>query len=75
MDFSALSNDELADLTRDLFDELHSRQAEMPDGPVKMGAGRRLGIAHRAMEVLAEHLKTGGVIQPYSGGEPKPDGP
>ena len=75
MDFTTLSDDELADAARALFDELHRRHDGLPASAFKNGVGRRLGIAHRAMDVLKEHLSGGGIIQPYSGGEPKPEEP
>lgn len=73
MDYTALTNDELAGHARALVDELHVRQAALPASAFKTGVGRRLGIVHRAMDVLKEQLVAGGIIRPMSGGEPKPD--
>lgn len=75
MDFEALSNDELADVARDLFDELHRRVNAQPPGAFRNGAARRLMVAHRGMDLLREFVRDGGMIQPMSGGEEKPDEP
>jgi hypothetical protein len=71
MDFSQLSNDELADVTRDLFDELHKRVDAMPDGFVKVRFGKHLAKAHKAMNGLQGAAKTTSTIQPMSGGDNK----
>ena len=74
MDFSTLSNDELAQATRDLLDELHGRHEALPESAFRRGVGRRLGTVHGTLDVLREYLVDGGVIQPTSGGIPKPEG-
>lgn len=73
VELDTLSDDALADHVRAVFDELHRRHDIMEPGAIKRGAGVRLLVAHRAMEILREHLAGGGVIQPFSGGDPKPE--
>lgn len=72
MDFTTLSDDELADIVRDMFDDLHRRVDLLPASSFKTGVRRRLEVAHRGMDLLKEHLVNGGVIRPLSGGEDKP---
>jgi hypothetical protein len=76
MDFSGYSHSELANITRDLINEFHARHANLPESAFKVGVGKRLGVAHRSLDILREHVRDGGLITPQSGGDPKtPPGP
>ena len=72
---NVMSNDELADAFRDLFDQLHAKIDAHPEGPLKNRAEALAGVAHRALERLKKHAVDDGVIQPMSGGEEKPQEP
>lgn len=71
MDFSTLDNDALADVVKDLFDELHSRADALPAGTYKWMAKDRLDKAHAQFNRLKRMTSDEGLIQPMSGGEPK----
>ena len=72
MDFSTLSDDDFATAVKAVVDELHRRVDARPDDVVKDALQYRLAIAHKALDVLRARAASGGVIQPYSGGDPKP---
>lgn len=72
MDFSDLTNDELADAVKDLFTELHARHDALSAGPFKSRSGRLLKVAHGAFDALKDHCVDDEVISPMSGGDPKP---
>lgn len=72
MDFSGLTNDELADAAKALVDEAHLRVDALPQSAFRSGVSKRLDVAHKALDFLKEHLVGGGVISPQSGGDPKP---
>lgn len=72
MDFSNLSNDELADTIKAIFDELHARHDALPAGSLKTRGGRLLRVAHGAFESLKDQCVDEEMIQPFSGGDPKP---
>lgn len=71
---NVMTNDELADAFRDLFDQLHGKIDALPDGGLKHRADALAGVAHRALEKLKAHAVDEGVVQPFSGGDPK-EGP
>lgn len=73
MDFSTLTNDELADAAKAMLTEMHARQAALPAGSFKTRAGRLLRVSHGALDALKEHCVDEEVISPFSGGEPKPE--
>lgn len=68
------SNDELADDFRALFDDLHAKIEAHPDSSLKHRAEILADVAHRALDRLKKLAGDEGVIQPFSGGDPK-DGP
>lgn len=67
-----MDNDALADLFRDGILELHAKIAELPDGSFKRRMSRLANIAHGALETIQEGALDQGMIQPFSGGDPKP---
>jgi hypothetical protein len=71
MDFSELTNDQLADAAKALLTEMHARHEALSTGPFKTRSGRLLRVAHGALEALKEHCVDEEVISPFSGGEPK----
>lgn len=71
MDFSTLSNDELADAGKAFMDELHARADALPAGTYKWMAKGRLDKAHIQFNRLKRMTSDEGLIQPMSGGEPK----
>jgi hypothetical protein len=68
-----MNSDELADAFRDLFDQLHAKIEAHPAGPLKHRAEVLANVAHRALERLKKHAVDDGIVQPFSGGEEKPD--
>lgn len=70
-----LSDDDLADAFRNLFDQLHAKIEARAEGPLKNRAEALAGVAHRALERLKKYAVDDGVIQPMSGGEEKPETP
>ena len=73
MDFSTLSNDELADVGKAWFDEVHARADALPTGTFRFLFRDRLAKAHAQINRLLKMTKDEGVITPMSGGEPKPN--
>jgi len=71
MEFADLSNDELADATRALLDELHGRIDGLDD-PQRARGQRVLKVMHAAADALKDWAVDGGLISPTSGGDPKP---
>lgn len=74
MDFQSLSDDELADVTRDLLEEFHRRHAALPHGTFRNRSGRLLRVAHGAFDALKDLAQDEERISPFSGGDPKPEG-
>lgn len=70
-----MDNDALADAFRNLFDQLHAKIDALPDGALKNRGEALAGVAHRALERLKKHAVDEGVVQPFSGGEEKPEEP
>lgn len=71
MDFSTYTDDQLADIQKDLLDEAHARVEALEGGPVKNRADRALQLAHKALDLVKRELVDGEIIQPDSGGIPK----
>ncbi len=72
MDFTNLTDAALADTTRDWLLEVERRLHALPQGDLKMLAFEHITRVHQRLERLARLLKDDSVIQPLSGGEPKP---
>lgn len=70
-----MTDDELADALAANMAELHDKIEALADGPVKRRATRLARIAHAALDDLKELAGDEGVIQPFSGGDPKPPPP
>ncbi len=69
-----MTNDELANAFKALFDEAHAKAEALPDGPFKKRNIERLNVAHEIMERIRKHAVQEGEIQPFSGGDPdKPE--
>lgn len=67
---NTMDPDELADAFRNLFDQAHAHEGLLDN------RGRRLlRLMHAAAEAFKDHCVEGGIIQPQSGGDPKPPGP
>lgn len=71
MDFTSLTDDEIANAAKALFDSLHARQTAHAEGPFKVRFGRLLGIAHAALDQLRTEAVAAAVITPDTGGDPK----
>lgn len=69
------SDDELADAFKALFDELHAKIEALPEGALKHRAEILADVSHRAMNRLKKLAANDGVIQPFSGGDPKDEPP
>lgn len=65
-----MSNDELANAFKALFDEAHAKAEALPDGPFKRRTIERLNVAHEIMDRVRKHAVDEGEIQPFSGGDP-----
>lgn len=71
MEFNELTNDELANGTKALLDELHRRIDGL--GEPQRGRGQRvLRVMHAAADALKDWAVGGGLVQIESGGDPKP---
>lgn len=67
-----LGNNDLADAFRELLDNLHENIEAMDDGQPKVRAQRLAKVAHGALEALRDHAADHGLVEPFSGGDPKP---
>lgn len=65
-----MTNDELANAFKALFDEAHAKVEALPDGPFKSRTGELLSVAHGIMDRLRRRAIDQGEIQPMSGGDP-----
>lgn len=70
-----MTDQELADRFGIDIAELHAKVEALPDGQTKRRAKRLASILHRAAEEIADIGSGNGMIQPFSGGDPKPDDP
>lgn len=70
-----MTNDELANAFAANLTELHVKIAELPEGSRKRRFNRLARVAHGALEQLQEEAIDSDMIQPFSGGDPKPPGP
>ncbi len=69
-----MTNDDLANAFKALFDEAHAKAEALPDGPFKRRTIERLNVAHEIMERLRKHAAQEGEISIESGGDPdKPE--
>lgn len=71
MDFSTLSNDDLADAGKAFFDEVHARAEALPSSTFKWMLKERLAKAHLRADHVLRMCKDEGTVQPLSGGDPK----
>lgn len=71
MDFGSYTDDELADIQKDLLDEAEGRVDALDAGPTKNRVDRALKFAHKALAIVKAELVDGEIIQPYSGGDPE----
>ncbi len=76
MDFTAYTDDELADIQGDLIREAESRADDLPAGANRGRVRSALKLAHLALSQAQRVLVDGDIIEPQSGGEIKPpEGP
>lgn len=66
---SDLTNEQLAER---IAADLNEAEARMADAGVELRLQRRFKAAHMILSHVSEDLLSGGQIQPFSGGEPKP---
>ena len=66
-----MTHDELADYFKVGFDELHAKVDAMEDGPFKRKLERRVDAFHAAADWVRNQCADEGLIQPFSGGDPK----
>ncbi len=71
MDFSEHTDDQLADVTKALVDEIEGRIAALPTGALKTAASLHMAKAHKQLNKVRELTVDEGLIQPFSGGTPK----
>lgn len=72
---NTMNPDELADALKDWLDQAESTAQAWPDEAVGRRALGLLKAMHSLANVLKRDLVDAGVIQPFSGGEEKPDEP
>jgi len=72
MSLSTLTNDQLADQWKALLDETHARAEALPASTFKFLFKERLSKLHVHADRLKGMTSDEGVIQPLSGGTPKP---
>ena len=71
-----MDDDELANAFAANLAQLHAKIAALGAGSLKRRLDRLAKVAHGALEQLQEEAMNAGMIQPYSGGDPKPpEGP
>jgi hypothetical protein len=75
MDFSTLTDDEFADAGKAWVDELHVRANGRPESPAKRRGQRLAKAIHALLFALKAHAVDEEIIQPFSGGEEKPEEP
>jgi hypothetical protein len=68
-----MTNDQLADAFRDLFDELHAKIDALPDSGKKVYLDAWANVAHGALERLKKRAVDEGDVSVESGGDPKPE--
>ena len=68
-----MTRDELADRLKADFDELHDFINSMEAGDRRRKARRLVAMAHMALNEIKGMAVDGGEIQPFSGGDPKPE--
>lgn len=69
-----MTDDELADAFAANITELHAKIDALPEGQKKRRFNRLARVAHGALEQIREEALDDGMIQPLSGGDPKPPG-
>lgn len=67
-----MDNDQLAATFKACFDAAHAATDALADGSAKTEMQRRLNLAHGHMNHLLDLSVGAGIIQPLSGGDPKP---
>lgn len=68
----AMTEDQLADDFKRCMDELHAHIEMLPSGPLKTRFRRRAKVAHAILDEMRQEALEADLIQPMSGGEPKP---
>ena len=68
----AMTDDELADHFKVGIDELHAKIEMLPDGLERNWWRREAKLLHLILDRMKERASDDGMIQPMSGGEPKP---
>lgn len=66
------TDDELADAFKVNLDELHAKVAMLPSGAERRWWNRKANQLHDILDEMKERAVGDGMIQPMSGGEPKP---
>jgi len=72
VDLKTLTEDQLADLAGDVIREADRRADDLPKGERRRKIRRALLNAHKALDTAREVISGEGIIQPFSGGDPKP---
>jgi len=67
-----MTNDEIADGFKALFDAAHENADALPDGPEKSRTLALLNAFHAVGNVFHRHALDNELIQPMSGGDIKP---
>lgn len=67
-----MTNDDVANEVGALLTEIEARIDALPDGVVKTRTQRLAAVAHGALGNLRDHLADNDLVEPFSGGDPKP---
>ena len=67
-----MTRDELADYFKVGVDALHAHVDALPPGPAKTRHARRAAVLHALLDNIKGDAVDDGLIQPMSGGGPKP---
>lgn len=67
------AKDDLANRLKANMDELHAFVDDRPAGVLRRRARRLVGLAHTALNELKALAVDEGEIEPFSGGDPKPE--
>ena len=68
-----MTDQEIAEGFRDLFAAAHASADAKSEGPGRTRGRRLVAVAHAAANALYHHALDEGLIEPFSGGDVKPD--
>lgn len=70
-----MTREQRRDALRQHFEDMHAEVDALPAGPERRALRLLLAVFHRAADAFMDRLVQGGHVQPFSGGEEKPENP